>query len=127
MVSSNDQKEMENYFTGVINSSDSINLELIESNRNKGDYLGKRQKSSSNWVDKNVEKKGPIEDIDEDERKTLEQIRKWERTLESKNQKLRKNKSFKACIEMLEARKTNKTIQGSDVKIHRNLLEQILS
>ena len=50
MVSSNDQKEMENYFTGVINSSDSINLELIESNRNKGDYLGKRQKSSSNWV-----------------------------------------------------------------------------
>ena len=50
MVSANDQRDMENYFKGNINSSQSINQELIQDNKYKGDYQGKRQKSSGGWV-----------------------------------------------------------------------------
>lgn len=72
------------------------------------------------------ERRGSETEIDEEIKKNLEQIRKWERVLESKNGKLRKNKSFKWCIDLLERKNTSRSDRAPGAKNHRNLLEQVL-
>lgn len=72
-----------------------------------------------------IEKKEKIEgenDGDEEYKKYLEQIRKWERVLETKNGKMRRNKSFFWCLELLEARQKNKTTGGNSDQLRNQTL-----
>jgi len=126
MISTNDQKDIKDYFSGKITTCDSINYELTQSSRNRGELLGRRSKPDAAWAMPKNERRGSETEIDEEIKKNLEQIRKWERVLESKNGKLRKNKSFKWCIDLLERKNTSKGDRARDTKNHRNLLEQVL-
>lgn len=126
MISTNDQKDIKDYFSGKINTCDSINYELTQSSRNRGELLGKRSKPDVAWSMPKNERRGSETEIDEEIKKNLEQIRKWERVLESKNGKLRKNKSFKWCIDLLERKNTSRSDRAPGAKNHRNLLEQVL-
>jgi hypothetical protein len=119
-------EDIKDYFSGKINTCDSINYELTQSSRNRGELLGKRSKPDVAWSMPKNERRGSETEIDEEIKKNLEQIRKWERVLESKNGKLRKNKSFKWCIDLLERKNTSRSDRARDTKNHRNLLEQVL-
>ena len=124
------KEEIQDYFTGRIDYSEAINDDLRENTREK-QYLAKRKKPEGL-----IEKKEKIEgenDGDEEYKKYLEQIRKWERVLETKNGKMRRNKvlfqknlkkykSFFWCLELLEARQKNKTTGGNSDQLRNQTL-----